>query len=478
MAIPPTTHWDIRTSGSDTNGGGFVPGSGGTDYSQQDAAHSSGTLGTATGTTAFSDAGHSFTSTEVGNLLQIASGAGFTAGFYQVVSVSTGVATLDRSPGTGTVAVWSLGGGLQTLSTLVSYLVTNTINSNYVGIKSGTYTYTSSITLTGAMGGDTANGYGPTVFEGYGTTHGDGGTKPLITTATNSTPLFILNGVIGFIFRNISFTNTAGTKSHGICTPTTSAAYSENIRVESCYLSGFDYGVYTDDTVVYGIAGLTVFNCELTACTIAAVEASFGINLLFNRIHDNTGAGFLVGGVVTTDSFNIIGNNFYKNTYGWDIGSGQFPKGTSLVMLANTFSDMANYGCRFSSNDINDPLDFIFLNNIFYNNGSGDVDNPNSGNNQQFLSALAMFNAYSGSSVNWPAGLTLTGDPFVARASGNFELNNTAGAGAVCRAAGFPGVTGMGTGYIDIGTLQHQDSGGGGGSGIIVGAGMTGGIRG
>jgi hypothetical protein len=72
-------------------------------------------------------------------------------------------------------------------------------------------------------------------------------------------------------------------------------------------------------------------------------------------------------------------------------------------------------------------------------------------------------NAYvSGGYTNLPAGpndVTLTNDPFVAGASNNFALNLTAGAGAACRAAGFPGaLQSGGTGYLDIGALQHQDS--------------------
>ena len=65
----------------------------------------------------------------------------------------------------------------------------------------------------------------------------------------------------------------------------------------------------------------------------------------------------------------------------------------------------------------------------------------------------------------------LTGDPFVDAANGNFQLNNTAGAGAACRAAGFPGtVPGLSAvGYADIGVYQHQDPAGGGGLARIIG---------
>lgn len=58
--------------------------------------------------------------------------------------------------------------------------------------------------------------------------------------------------------------------------------------------------------------------------------------------------------------------------------------------------------------------------------------------------------------------VSLTADPFVDPAGGNFALNNTAGGGALLRAAGFPGAFpgGLTISYPDIGAVQHQDAGG------------------
>jgi len=39
MAFHAATEWDVRTGGSDQNGGGFQVGSTGTDRSQSDAAY-------------------------------------------------------------------------------------------------------------------------------------------------------------------------------------------------------------------------------------------------------------------------------------------------------------------------------------------------------------------------------------------------------------------------------------------------------
>src|ERR1044071_7124465 len=104
MAISVNTYWDVRTTGSDNNGGGFVIGSSGTDYSQQDASQYSGTnLASTNGTTnpsVVTSATHNFVAADVGNIIRITAGSNWTTGYYQIVSVSSNAATLDRAVGT------------------------------------------------------------------------------------------------------------------------------------------------------------------------------------------------------------------------------------------------------------------------------------------------------------------------------------------------------------------------------------------
>ena len=106
-----------------------------------------------------------------------------------------------------------------------------------------------------------------------------------------------------------------------------------------------------------------------------------------------------------------------------------------------------------------------------YGNG-GYGANLTTGATYPGIIVIAGYNAFgnntSGARNNLPtetSDVTLTADPFTNAAGGNFALNNTVGGGAACRAAGIPGVFpgGLTTGYIDIGAVQHQDSGGGGG---------------
>jgi len=68
----------------------------------------------------------------------------------------------------------------------------------------------------------------------------------------------------------------------------------------------------------------------------------------------------------------------------------------------------------------------------------------------------------TGFAVTSTAFVTGTGSFFTNAAGQDFSLNATAGAGAAARAVGYPGVLPVGgTGYHDIGALQHEDAGGG-----------------
>src|SRR5579863_5594377 len=99
-ALPSTTVWEVRpTVGSNTNGGGFVTGSSGTDWSQFNAAQYALTNGVTNGTTTVATT--SASADMVGNIAYIAGGTGsITAAWYQIVSQTTGVSiVVDRSTG-------------------------------------------------------------------------------------------------------------------------------------------------------------------------------------------------------------------------------------------------------------------------------------------------------------------------------------------------------------------------------------------
>jgi hypothetical protein len=112
---------------------------------------------------------------------------------------------------------------------------------------------------------------------------------------------------------------------------------------------------------------------------------------------------------------------------------------------------------------------------IFYGNGGFGVNSAvlfgiYTGSTNAFGANTS--GAYGGTFVALPGDVTLSGDPFNGRTSNDFSLNNTAGAGAACRNAGFPGVLqNGGTGFGSIGALEI--SGGGGGTTIVIGRNTT-----
>src|SRR5580700_5454967 len=103
MNVSVLQQWVVRpTNGADTNGGGFVQGSSGTDWSQQNAAQYA-----LTGMSATSSGPNITTSSAsndmVGNIIQITGGTNFTTGFYQIISVNVNLSiTVDRTVVTGT----------------------------------------------------------------------------------------------------------------------------------------------------------------------------------------------------------------------------------------------------------------------------------------------------------------------------------------------------------------------------------------
>lgn len=191
-------------------------------------------------------------------------------------------------------------------------------------------------------------------------------------------------------------------------------------------------------------SGVILNGCVATGNTVSGMKID-NARVVLHRclIHANTGA--------TTDGVIVTG------TVGpW--------------IISCTFEGNGRDGVRLSDAGSGDVASI--RNSIFYGN-SGKAINSVTTN---YPAMDANFNAYaSGALTNVPAGandVTLTGDPFTAASSGDFSLNSTAGAGAACRAAGFPGILpgALTTGYVDIGAAQHQDAGGGGTTVYIFGS--------
>lgn len=448
--------WDVRTTGLDTNGGAFDSGVGspGTDESQ--GAGTAITITLASGTTGTGSPAFSSTTHGPGNFVHIASGAGCTTGWFEVLSQSGGTATFDHSMGSASnVCTGTIGGSLLT----IGQANTNHIAGNAIYIQKGTYTLTSTI----------SSSTNPDYFLGYNSTHGDlDGTAwstwsanvPLITTSTNSTALFSLSGNTTHTFRNLSMSNTAGTRADGISV----SGAAINLTVSNVIMDGFSIALDGSNR----FDPLILTNAEIKNWTTSAI------------VENNTGGTPTVfisdswihtGSSGTSPAINFLAVNVTFITrviISNSLGTGITYPATGLhyitaSTIANNAGDNINLG-------LNGNL--VLENSILYGSTGGYGINGLSP-----TIFMLNYNGFGGNSLGNAHGtgistglnpISLSANPFTS--STNFALNSTAGGGASAKGAGFPGVFpgGSTTGAPDIGAVQSNAGGGSGGSGVYA----------
>ncbi|KKK84402.1 hypothetical protein LCGC14_2783680, partial [marine sediment metagenome] len=193
MALGATMVFECRASATanNVNGGGYT--SGGTDYSQQDAAVTdfSKTDGTSNASTTFTSAAATFTAQAVGNVLHLISGTNGTPGWYEIATyVSANEITLDRNCSTGamTDGVFNVGGAMSLNSAVANQTDDDFFEIMLAGhkiwIENGSYTLGVTVSIA-ADGSETS----PIVIEGYNATRGDaptGSTRPTMVGGANN----------------------------------------------------------------------------------------------------------------------------------------------------------------------------------------------------------------------------------------------------------------------------------------------------
>lgn len=444
MAIDSTTTWEVQTGGSDDNGGGFVPGASGTDYSQQTASQA--TLSTAsvvnsTTTIIDVDSGdYTCTDNDVGNILQITGGTA-TAGYYEITARSAQQWTLDRAAGTaGQTVVGKMGGALATPGEAAGAVVAG----NKVWIKSGTYTLSTNVANTsGGQCNPTTTG---TEFMGYETTRGDTGARPVLNAGTQVN--------VSLWYPNVS--------SH----------------TDPCKIANVDADG-NSQTGVTGFLGHTNgrnpwFNtCRATACVIGFNQAS-----VENCRADNCTTGFSgcldsnqcvahdnsIGMTCALDSEHTHFLAHDNTNQGADVAN------RHVKFIQSTFVDNGNDGIEFRS-DVGAAYDCIFYGNGGYGIGGTDV-------HTQVLNCAFGSNTSGNTETTFnfiKDSITLTADPFTDNANDDYSLNNTAGGGALLRAGATNWVGDYQTQYNDVGAMGHEDPAGGGG--LLIHPGMAGGIH-
>lgn len=475
MALSAAMVWELRTTGLDTNGGAFKAGASGIDYSTQitpQVAIDNSAITTSITTTVITfTAGYSVTGNETGNIVQMATGTNVTAGFYEITGTNTGAGTwtVDRNivtSGTTTNATGKMGGCLLTFSKLSGAMV----SSNKAWVQTGTYTE-GAITFS-ATGVTPSNSVTPNWLIGYNATRGDlypgsSGTRPTFSYNNTATALTFSGG--GWWVENLIVQRTTSTMA--TCITFTST----HNQAQNCYLRDF---------TTTGITGGNTNGVFFTEATLGSGASAKSINLATGAVvantylHDTTGGATSSAVITHTTNGYVIGNIIDtvsgSTSHGVNAGVGSFVAlntiyncGGDAVRMNTTMGDTIIKGNIFEGNTgygINQPTNgwlatWMWDGNAFFNNTAGARN--------QIDSVAGNYNSapYTNSLDQ-----TLTGSPFTSASGADFSLNNTASAGAACRATGtnnsYPGLST--TGYNDMGPIQHQDTTSGSGSGYVL----------
>lgn len=399
----------------------------------------------------------------LGNIWNVTSGTGFTVQRVQLVSIPSGnIGRFDKSLGTtsSTGGNATMGGAVGS-SSVITVLTVPMVAGNKIFIK-GSYTLAATTTVTASASGSAAGGR--ISVEGFTTYPGQMDGRPTITANNNTFALLSCNANSYFEWKHLTLSYTGASRGIGA---TCNIGNSGHTHWYDCLWDGCSNAAIGGSA---SFTGVTLERCEIKNCTQAAAPAintGAGFHAIHNYVHDNAGDGFgysFSGTAVF--SHNIITGN---GRYGILENTGSGSNAGAHTFINNTIANNVSDGIRFTFDTVT-GLSPILVKNIFYNNGASSVGyninwtNVNAAE-LMYLSLVNEFNAYYnntglGNRNNMGAGVgdvTLTGNPFTNTATGDWSLNNTAGAGAACRGISFtfPGATV--TGYGDIGAVQHVD---------------------
>lgn len=461
-ALSPQTVWEVRANGNNTNGGAFVAGASGTDYSIQDAKNTVGsnistTDAVANGTTTITSATANFTSAIVGNVIYLAGGTGsLEAGRYRVTTFTNSTTiVVDRNVASGTGITMNIGGAVSSLTEVNSHMVSR----NKIFMKADAeYTISSGITMSVA-GGITHNQM-YNQLEGYSSTRGDGG-RPTIRATTSSINMLTLSGAAWRV-ANLILDCDAQTSCTGVTANGASTIY-QNIKV-------MDYTTYGFNTFSGNPGKIMFFYNEVTggASGSTGIRAQGNGYFIFNNyVHDISGTG-----ISTTDTSTIM-NNIVDTVAGASSDCIN-AAGNGIIMVGNTTYNCGRHGISLTQG-INTHL--LVRGNIMsntggcglsYTPGAGTPATPwmdgngywsNTGGARCNLDDTGTVNAVNskGAYTN-TLDVVFTGTPFVDAANADFSLNTAGGAGASARSTGtprsWPGYSG--SNYLDMGAVQYN----------------------
>lgn len=283
MAISAACVWEIRqnATAANVNGGGFVTGATGVDYSQQATAqyNLTGIASAGAGNVVLSAAA---AADMVGNIAHVISGTNYTTGWFEITSVSVGVsitfgtnvAGASISTGVGASGVINIGGALSLANTDDATALKQAQPGNKIYWKSGTYALGQAISgLT-----STTLGSSPIKVIGYNSARDDKPTvtnMPAITASSNTTTQWP-NGW-EFSYLNFSGSDTAGFNFYP----------GQHCKVSSCKIVNTTTTA-SQPAINLDSANILLVGCELISYRGPAVNTTtVGSHIINNYIHSS-----------------------------------------------------------------------------------------------------------------------------------------------------------------------------------------------
>jgi hypothetical protein len=202
------------------------------------------------------------------------------------------------------------------------------------------------------------------------------------------------------------------------------------VIIRNCYFTGFrDYAINCGSNTATYVSGCTFDGRS---------QNSFLQGVIYSN---NTAAGLHV-----THCLFFDGKGIGVRMINTNIGFNAF-------IMRNTIVGMLGDGIHYAIASASDGHVLHIMNNIITNNGAYGINFTTAGPEDRFKAAeLIDFNAFylntSGHRNNLTAGandVALTADPYNNYAGKVFSISDTAGGGAACKGAGFPGVFPDGT---------------------------------
>lgn len=463
MTIGAATVWRVRPGGDDANGAGYdatISGAG-TDYSQQDAAQLSLTDIACSSNTTVTSATGGFTAAMIGNAIRI-TGGGATSGYYFITArTDTNTITVDRTPGAVTNGTGKVGGAAALPWTNIDN------NDNAAGNKAvaGNKIYirgagSSFPTTADYSRASSYNAVPGNSTDGLVRLIGENG-RPRISISSNG----IFNYQVAYRgYFNLSVVRTATGGGELIFATSNSIVF-------GCVLDGGDldapvlavnssYAVYNDifnkasaptartnghciKTNNWG--SFIAFNHIYNAGGVGIQINHYGNSAIFNVIHGCKSNGIHITGDASSFAVAVVNNTIDANEGdGLAVDSGDSFMLLALNNILSNHTGSGKYGMNFAGTlATNDRLVPLVDYNTFYNNTG----------HRNGISAGA------GDQTGVDPGYTGANDYRI---------------GTALKALGFPttdfleAASGSRT-YLDMGALQREEAGAGGGGPLIRG---------